>query len=113
VNQAADSTEVLEPEVIPPGGRERVAEARWPGGVNPIIAGVLIDLVNLPLMGLPGFVAGAAVGYWAAGTHRLPLLHTLLIALAAGWYCGLPLPRTLPVATLVGVVLHFSRKRPR
>jgi len=110
MKMSADA-EVLEPEVMPPGCAEpKVAEALGPGGVNPIIAGVLIDIVNVFTFGLIGFVAGGAIGYWAARSNRMPLHLSLLIALAIGWYCGLPLPRTTPLATLVGVIIVVWKK---
>jgi hypothetical protein len=107
--------DVFEPEVLPPAGRKshggaRVAETTGPWGVNPVIAGLLIDLVNIPFSGLVGFVAGGTIGYWASTSNRLPIPMALLIGLATGWYCGLPLPRTVPLATLVGVIIVLWRR---
>lgn len=107
----ASETEVLEPEVIPPGAAgPKVVEATGPGGINPILAGVLIDIVNLLLFGFVGFVAGGSVGYWAARTHRLAIPLAVLIGIATGWYCGLPLPRTVPLATMIGVIIVFWKR---
>ncbi len=88
-------------------------ETRRPNGINPVLAGLMVDLVNIPLAGLPGFVAGAAVGYWAASTHGLGAVQKTLMAIAAGWYCGLPLPRAIPVATLVGLILYIGSRSRR
>jgi len=107
--------EVLEPEVLPPpgGAGPRVAETTGPSGVNPILAGVIIDLLNLFTFGFVGFIAGGAVGYWAAITNRMPLPLALLIGVATGWYCALPLPRTIPLATLIGIILVLWRRKPK
>jgi hypothetical protein len=102
--------DVLEPEVLPPSGGPKVAEATGPGGVNPILAGLIVDVVNIFTFGFVGFVAGAAIGFWAANSHRMPVILSLMIATAVGWYCGLPLPRTVPLATLVGVIIVLWRK---
>ncbi|HMP89897.1 MAG TPA: hypothetical protein PJ991_06835 [Kiritimatiellia bacterium] len=106
--------EVLEPEVIPPGqGGPGVAEAIIPPGINPILAGLLVDVVSIFTIGLFGFLAGGVLGYWAASSNRMPVPLALLIGLACGWYCALPLPRTLPVATLVGLILVLWRRWSR
>jgi hypothetical protein len=105
--------DVLEPEVIPPGSSSRggrTAEATGPNGVNPIVAGLIVDIINMFTMGLPGFIIGAVFGYWVAFSHRMPVILCLMIAMAVGWYCGLPLPRTVPLATLVGVIIVLWRK---
>jgi len=113
MNMAPDA-DVLEPEVLPPGqGGARVLEATSPGGVNPILAGLLIDVVNFFTFGLVGFIAGGAIGYWAASSNRVPVPLSLLIGLACGWYCALPLPRTIPLATLVGLIIVLWRRWAR
>lgn len=110
MKMSADA-EVIEPEIIPPGVAEpKAAENIEPGGVNPIIAGVLIDVINIFTFGFVGFIAGGAIGYWAARSNRLPLHLALLIALAVGWYCGLPLPRSTPLATIIGIIIVLWRK---
>lgn len=110
-----NEADILEPEVIPPGSSSgaRVAEATAPGGINPIIAGLVIDIINMFTYGFLGFIAGAAVGYWAANSNRAPTVVSLLIGVATGWYCGLPLPWSIPLATLVGVIIVLWRKRGR
>ncbi|HMO52627.1 MAG TPA: hypothetical protein PKE26_13305 [Kiritimatiellia bacterium] len=104
--------EVLEPEVLPPSGngKARTAESTGPGGISPVLAGLVVDIINIPLAGLPGFIAGGAVGYWAARYNGLSMPQALLVGMATGWYCGLPLPRTMPLATVVGLVLVLWRK---
>ena len=109
MNMSAD-TEVLEPEVIPPGQEARTVEAAIPPGVNPILAGFLVDVVNIYTFGLVGFVAGGAIGFWAASSNRLAIPMAILIGIATGWYCALPLPRTIPLATLIGLILVLWRR---
>ena len=103
--------EVLEPEVLPPSG-DRTAESTAPGGVNPILAGLIVDVVNIYLPpGLIGFIVGGSVGFWAANSNRSPVSFCLMIALATGIYCFSPLPpNPVPLATLVGVIIVLWRR---
>lgn len=106
--------EVLEPEVLPPRVEEepRTAENKGPGGIHPVLAGALIDLANVPLAGPAGLFIGGMIGYWAAISNRLPVYMAILLALAAGVYCALPLPRPVPLATLIGLIMVLNRRKP-
>lgn len=108
----SDST-VIEPEVIPPrdsNAGPRVAETTGPWGVNPILAGFVLDVANMMLAGPSGFIAGAAIGVWACLYNRVPVAMTVLIAFACGAYCFTPLRGPIPLATLIGIILVFWRK---
>lgn len=105
----ADAT-VLEPEVMPPNGEAKTAETTGPWGVNPILAGFILDLANYNLAGTSGFIAGSAIGLWACVYNRIPPLITILIAFSCGSYCFTPLRGPIPLATLVGIIIVMWRK---
>ncbi len=108
----SDST-VIEPEVIPPRSDQgpKAAETTGPWGVNPILAGFLLDVANLFLASIPGFIAGVAIGIWACVYNRIPAALTLLIAFSCGAYVFTPpMGRAVPLATLIGVIIVFWRK---
>lgn len=107
----APQAEVFEPEVIPPGASgSKTAERTDPGGINPIVAGLIIDVLGMIVFGLVGFLAGGLIALYTARTHRLPLSLAALIGAVAGWYCALRLPTALPVATLVGLIIVLKQK---
>ena len=78
---------------------------------GPVVAGLIIDFVDLatfgpigPYLGLP---IGAFAGYWmgrALGLERKP---SLLCALAAGIYCMMPGTELIPIATVVGALARY------
>ena len=78
---------------------------------GPILAGMLIDLVDLatfgPMKRFVGLPAGALAGFWMASIFRLPLKQKLLCALAAAIYCVIPGLEFIPVATLLGAYIRF------
>ena len=103
--------EVLEPEVIPPGEAEpREAENTDPGGVNLILAGLVVDVLRFVTVGPIGFIAGGIVGFLTARSNRVPFATALVIAVASGAYCSLPPVGKLPVATVVGTTIMIWRK---
>ena len=105
----SDAT-VIEPEVMPPEGDARTAETTGPWGVNPILAGFLLDVANVYLAGISGFIAGAAIGVWACVYNRIPPLMMFLISFSCGAYCFTPLRGPVPLATLVGIIIVMWRK---
>lgn len=78
---------------------------------GPILAGMVIDMVDLatfgPMKRFVGLPAGALAGYWMASIFRLPLKQKLLCALAAAIYCVIPGLEFIPVATLLGAYIRF------
>ena len=84
---------------------------------GPVVAGLIIDCVDLatfgpigPYLGLP---IGAFAGYWmgrALGLERKP---SLLCALAAGIYCLLPGTELIPIATVVGALARYRESAPK
>lgn len=104
------ASEPLEPEVLPPEGKEpppRTNRKHAERAFGPIVAGLILDLADFSTLGPLGFVLGAGIGWWLAGIFELPSQHRLLIALGAGAYCMIPMTGLIPVATLIGAGIRF------
>jgi len=78
---------------------------------GPIVAGMLIDFVDLATFGPIGYVLGLPVGglagYWMGRCLGLERKASLFCALAAGFYCTIPYTEAIPLATLVGAYARF------
>ena len=90
--------------------------ARLNRAFGPVVAGLVIDFVDLSTFGPIGFYlglpVGAFAGYWmgrAIGLERKP---SLLCALLAGIYCMVPGTEMIPLATLVGAFARYSESKP-
>ncbi len=106
-------------------GNQRLADLlrRANRAFGPVLAGLIIDLVDLasfgPLGMLLGLPVGALLGYWLASALGATRRSAFLCALAAGIYCSLPFTTFLPLATLVGAWIRFQqsgrpkKRRPR
>ena len=84
---------------------------------GPVVAGLIIDFVDLATFGPIGLVLGlpigAFAGYWmgrALGFARKP---ALLCALAAGIYCMIPGTEMIPIATVVGALARYCESSPK
>lgn len=84
---------------------------------GPVVAGLIIDLVDLGTFGPIGLVLGlpigGAAGYWMGRTLGLSKKASLLCALAAGIYCTIPGTEMLPIATLVGAAARYYESAPK
>ena len=91
--------------------------ARLNRAFGPVVAGLIIDLVDLATFGPIGLVLGlpigGAAGYWMGRTLGLGKKPSLLCALAAGIYCTIPGTEFLPIATLVGAFARYSESKPK
>jgi hypothetical protein len=78
---------------------------------GPVIAGLIIDLVDLSTFGPMGFYfglpLGGGCGYWMGRTLGLTRKQSLYCAIAAGIYCMIPVSEFLPLATLVGAFARY------
>jgi hypothetical protein len=78
---------------------------------GPVIAGLIIDLVDLSTFGPMGFYfglpLGGGCGYWMGRTLGLTRKQSLTCAIAAGIYCTIPVSEFLPLATLVGAFARY------
>ncbi len=82
----------------------------------PVLAGMLLDLLDFFTAGPIGLFAGLAVGGVGAfvlGTlYKLPLKKKLWFTLAAGVYCSMPGTAPIPLGTLVGAWLGIQGDKP-
>lgn len=85
---------------------------------GPIIAGMLIDLLDLATFGPVGLVLGLPIGglagYWMGKALGLSRRASAWCALAAGIYCAIPGTEYFPLATIIGACARFqeSGRRP-
>ena len=105
--------ETPSPTLEPPPSQAR----RLNRAFGPIVAGLIIDLVDLATFGPIGLVLGlpigAFAGYWMGRALGLGWKPSLLCALAAGIYCTIPGTEMLPLATLVGAFARYRESSPR
>lgn len=91
--------------------------ARLNRAFGPVVAGLIIDLVDLATFGPLGLVLGlpigAFAGYWMGRALGLAPKPSLLCALAAGIYCTLPGTEMLPIATVVGACARYYESAPK
>lgn len=99
--------EVILPEVVGEGGIKRAERA-----FGPVIAGLIIDIVDLATFGPIGIFSGMIIGglaaYWVCSIYGMPMKQRLLWALAAGTYCTIPFTEIFPLATLIGAYARYS-----
>lgn len=93
-------------------GPERTASR--PPVLSPVVAGALLDLVDLATLGPIGLWAGLALGGvagWVLATGLgVPRERRLRYALVAGVYCMLPYTAWLPAGTLVGALVRWRER---
>ncbi|HPF99728.1 MAG TPA: hypothetical protein PLE77_06645 [Kiritimatiellia bacterium] len=108
-NEPSEPTDDL-PATLPPPPSPPIA-ARLNRAFGPILAGVIIDVVDLATFGPIGLVLGLPIGglagYWMGTCLGLDRKACVLCALAAGIYCMIPFTEVLPLATLVGAYARF------
>ncbi len=75
---------------------------------GPMLAGLVIDALDLITFGAigvyTGMILGGAVGYWLAPTLGFPPRGRWLCAIMTGVYCTLPLTGFIPAATIAAGV---------
>lgn len=85
--------------------RSRAAQ-RFKRSFGPVLAGLVIDLVDFatigPLQPILGLPVGTLCGWSAFGPLRMPTRQRLSLALACGLYCALPVTNFIPFATILG-----------
>jgi|GEM_PF-1320890 len=111
----------VEPEVVPAEETQVacVPPPRPPGSTlqrlnyafGPVIAGLIIDFMDLATFGPVGLFLGPPVGgmagYWLGRALGLSQRHAVYCALAAGLYCTVPFTEVLPIATIIGACVRF------
>ena len=84
---------------------------------GPVVAGLIIDFVDLATFGPMGMYLGlpigAFAGYWMGRALGFERKASLLCALAAGIYCTIPGTEMLPIATVVGACARYYESTPK
>jgi len=112
MSEQVEEPEVMEPEVISPEGKESEGFfGRLEGAFGPIVAGMIIDAIDIATFGpfgiFVGMIVGGTAAYWMCSIYRLPIYQRFLWALAAGLYCTVPRTEFIPIATLIGAFARF------
>jgi hypothetical protein len=106
-----DDTATPETETVPAAGTPPHVGRRLNRAFGPIVAGVILDLLDLAPFGPLGYVhglpLGGLMGYWLGRCLGLGRKASVLCAFAAGVYCTFPFTGILPLATLVGAYARF------
>ena len=101
---------VIEAEVVTEEPLPQPQENSQP--LPPVLAGMLLDLLDFFTAGPIGVFAGLAVGgvgaYILGSLYKLPRNKKLWLALAAGVYCSMPGTAPIPLGTLVGAWLGIQ-----
>ncbi len=109
--------EVLEPEVLPPeddkAGPRRPPPRPGSAGINPILFGAIIDIIDLVSMGPAGLAMGALAGGWLSSRNRSPSWAVFVSAVVCGIYCAMPMTHFTPLMTMIGVVLYAWNRAGR
>jgi hypothetical protein len=94
--------ERLDPEEDPGPGSDH-----WGRAVGPVLAGVIIDVLDLATIGAMGlylgFLLGAPAGWYLARHLGLDRRRAFGAALGCGLYCTIPFTSPIPVATMIGI----------
>lgn len=94
-----------------PVGGEAGGAAGVGHAFGPIIAGAIIDMLDLATFGTIGLYAGFGLGF-AAGTWLCRYMGlrwktSLGIGVLCGVYCTIPVTTPIPLATLIGAFARF------
>ena len=104
-----EGPEVLEVEVerLEPGEQTQDGASRWGKAIGPVVAGMIIDALDIATFGhfgfYLGFLLGAPAGWYLARHLGLDRKRALLTAIGCGIYCTIPFTFPIPVATMIGV----------
>ena len=107
VEPPEEGPEAIEVEVERVGSEEPEEEARWGSAIGPVVAGMIIDVIDFATIGAGGlylgFLLGAPSGWYLARPLGLDRRRALVVALACGIYCTVPFTAPVPIATMIGV----------
>ena len=82
---------------------------------GPIIAGAIIDVLDLATFGAyglyAGFVLGLVAGVWLCRYMGLRWKTSLGLGVLCGVYCTVPVTTPIPVATLIGAFARYRGQR--
>lgn len=101
----------------PPQPQQPSQAQRLNRAFGPVVAGLVIDFVDLATFGpigvYLGLPIGAFAGYWMSRALGLGPKPSLLCALLAGIYCMIPGTEMLPIATIVGACARYFESAPK
>jgi hypothetical protein len=84
--------------------------------LSPVIAGLIIDAIDVGTIGglgmRIGLPIGALAGYFLGGQMGFRGKRRLYVALGAAFYCWLPITSFLPLGTLLGVLARLRSFSP-
>lgn len=84
--------------------------------LGPILAGLMLDLLDFATYGPIGIwfglVTGGLGGYFLASSMGVRRERRIWYALVAGLYCMLPFTAFLPVATVLGALIQLRENDP-
>jgi hypothetical protein len=90
---------------------------RLESAFGPIVAGLLIDVMDLSTMGPIGLICGMPLGgglaYWICSIYGIPMKQRWIWVALAGIYCTIPSTGFIPVATFTGAYVRFRNPPPR
>lgn len=96
-----------------PESAGRAPLARPRGAIGPVLAGIILDAIDLVTQGpfgVPlGIVIGGPAAFFMARGLGLSRSNALLLGFLAGLYCAMPHTARLPLGTLVGLYARFVR----
>lgn len=102
-----------EPEQNPPADTAR----RLNRAFGPVVAGMILDVVDLATFGPIGFFlgipVGLAAGYWLGTCLGLERKHCLWVGMASAIYCTTPGTEFIPLGTLVGACARYWERDTR
>lgn len=87
-----------------------------PHPVPAILAGLVIDLLDLSLagpLGIAGAIVAGTLVWWLTRTRSLSATARWLLIAAVALYCVLPLTELVPLGTLVGAGISIADWRAR
>lgn len=108
----------MEVERLPENGSAEPAGSSGVGKasaerLNPVLAGLVIDALDLATRGPRGFLVGGPlgglVGTWLGRRMGLDRARSLGLGALCALYCSLPGTELLPLGTLVGLYRLTSR----
>lgn len=97
----------------PPGTSRSGTGARFRSALAPVLAGLVLDLVDLATFHpVAGLLLGALCGSQLLRHLDLRPSSRALAILACGVYCALPVTTFLPLATLLGAASRYLTAPP-
>jgi len=110
------------PEVLPPEDQGEQASAGQPSlarraerAFGPIVAGLILDIVDFATFGpmglYLGLIAGSLTGWYLARVLGIPRQWRPWLIAAAAVYCTIPFTEFIPAATLFGAIARFSKDK--